>query len=168
MAIKLLITGGTIDSVYNHLNGKLNYTRNKSSVPEMLKQARCTLQIKIQTLFLKDSLDITDSDREKILRACKNCSEDKIVITHGTDTMTETAKALGEIIKNKTIVLLGAMTPYSFGNSDALFNLGGALSVVQFLRPGVYIAMNGKIFSCDNVRKDREKGEFCAIKLPRS
>jgi len=164
MAIKIIITGGTIDSVYNPLNGKLNYSKGKSSVPEMLKQARCTLKVKTQALFMKDSLDISDDDREKILRACKNCTEDKIVITHGTDTMTETAKALGKSVKNKTIVLLGSMVPYSFGNSDALFNIGCALSAVQFLQHGVYISMNGKIFSCDNVKKDKSKGEFCSLK----
>jgi len=162
MAIKIIITGGTIDKVYNHLNGELIFT--ESNVPEMLKQARSTLKVKTQTLFLKDSLDMTDNDREKILRACKNCTENQIVITHGTDTMPETAKALGSAIKNKTIVLLGAMIPHSFGNSDALFNLGCALSAVQFLQQGVYISMNGKIFSCDNVRKDKSKGEFCSLK----
>jgi L-asparaginase len=162
MAIKILITGGTIDKMYNHLNGELIFT--KSNLPEMLKQARCTLKVKMQTLLLKDSLDMNDDDREKILRACRNCTEDKIVITHGTDTMPETAKVLGKGIKNKTIVLLGAMIPYSFGNSDALFNLGCAISAVQCLQQGVYISMNGNIFSCDNVKKNKEKGEFCTLK----
>lgn len=161
MAIKIIITGGTIDKIYNHLNGKLTFT--ESNVPEMLKQSRCTLDIKVQNLLMKDSLDISDDDRQNILQACKNCPGDKIVITHGTDTMPETSKVLGDGLKNKTVVLLGAMIPHSFGNSDALFNLGCALSAVQFLPHGVYISMNGKIFSCDNVKKNKDIGEFCTL-----
>ncbi|MCX6800086.1 MAG: asparaginase domain-containing protein, partial [Candidatus Falkowbacteria bacterium] len=115
MAIKIIITGGTIDKVYNHLNGELTFT--ESNVPEMLKQARCTLDIKVQNLLMKDSLDMSDDDRENILQACKNCPEDKIVITHGTDTMPETSKVLGDGLKDKTVILLGAMIPHSFGNS---------------------------------------------------
>jgi len=158
MAIKILITGGTIDTKYNELNGKSIFT--KSHLPEMLKQARCKVDVKLETVMLKDSNDMIDSDREKILQNCKNCGEDRIVITHGTDTMPETAKVLGENIKDKTIVLLGSMIPYSFGGSDALFNLGCAISAVQILPKGVYITMNGKIFPYDNVRKNKEIGEF--------
>lgn len=159
MAIKIITTGGTIDKVYDHLNGELTFT--ESNVPEMLKQARCTLDIKVQNLLMKDSLHMGDDDRENILQACKKCPEDKIVITHGTDTMPETSKVLGDGLRDKTVVLLGAMIPHSFGKSDALFNLGCALSAVQFLEHGVYIAMNGRIFSCDNVRKNKDIGEFC-------
>jgi len=159
MAIRILITGGTIDKEYNQLNGELIFT--KSHLPEMLKQAKCKVAIELETVVLKDSLYMDDSDREKILQRCKDCKEDKIVITHGTDTMIETAKVVGGgNIKNKTIVLLGAMVPYTFGNSDALFNLGCAIAAVQFLPKGVYITMNGKIFSWDNVRKNKKIGEF--------
>lgn len=158
MAIKILITGGTIDTRYNELNGKSIFT--ESHLLEMLHQARCRVNIKSETVMLKDSNDMTDSDREKMLQSCKNCSENKIVITHGTDTMTETAKVLGENIGDKVIVLLGSMIPYSFGSSDALFNLGCAISTVQILPKGVYITMNGKIFPYDNVRKNKEIGEF--------
>ena len=158
MAIKIFITGGTIDTKYNELNGKSIFT--KSYLPKMLKQARCKIDIKLETIMLKDSNDMIDSDREEILQNCKSCKEDKIVVTHGTDTMPETAKVLGKNIKDKTIVLLGAMIPYSFGSSDALFNFGCAISVVQILPKGVYITMNGKIFPYDNVRKNKDIGEF--------
>ena len=107
---------------------------------------------------------MTDEDREKILQSCKDCEEDKIIITHGTDTMVETAQVLGKNIKDKTIVLVGAMIPYNQEKSDALFNLGCAVSAVQILPKGVYIAMNGKIFSWDNVRKNKELGLFESIK----
>ena len=158
MAIKILITGGTIDSEYNQLNGKLFFT--KSHLSEILHQAKCKINIKLETVMLKDSNDMLDSDRKEILQNCKNCKEDKIIITHGTDTMPETAKVLGENIKDKTIVLFGAMIPYAFGRSDALFNFGCAVSAVQILPKGVYITMNGKIFPYNNVRKNKEIGEF--------
>ena len=158
MAIKILITGGTIDKKYNELDGNLIFT--KSHFPEILKEARCKIDVELETIMLKDSLFTTDSDRERILQSCKSCEEDKIIITHGTDTMPETAKVLGENIKDKTIVLFGAMIPYTFGGSDALFNFGCAVSAVQILPKGVYIAMNGKIFTYDNVRKNKEVGEF--------
>jgi len=158
MAIKILITGGTIDKEYDELNGELIFT--KSHLPKILKEARCKIDIELKTVMLKDSLFTTDSDRKEILQNCKNCEEDKIIITHGTDTMPETAKVLGENIKDKTIVLLGAMIPYVFSGSDALFNLGCAVSAVQILPKGVYITMNGKIFSWDNIKKNKEIGEF--------
>ena len=158
MIIKIFITGGTVDTKYNELNGKLIFT--KSHLPEMLKQARCKVDIELETIILKDSNDMIDSDRKIILQNCKDCNEDKIIITHGTDTMPETAKVLGGNIKDKTIVLLGSMIPYSFGGSDALFNFGCAISAVQILPKGVYITMNGRIFPYDNVRKNKEIGEF--------
>lgn len=162
MKINIFITGGTIDSQYNELNGKLIYTRTSPSshLDGMLKVARCTAEIETEILMLKDSLEMTDSDRTKILQKCEERKGDKIIITHGTDTMVETAKVLGENVKNKTIVLLGAMIPYSFGNSDSLFNLGCAISAVQLLPKGVYITMNGKIFPFNNVRKNRTLGVF--------
>jgi L-asparaginase len=158
MPIKILITGGTFDKKYDEITGRLYF--KKTHVPEMLKLGRCRLDIQVHTVMMIDSLDMTESDRQLILENCKKSPEDKIVITHGTDTMAETAKVLGESIKDKTIVLTGAMIPYAFGSSDGLFNLGSALSFVQALPHGVYIAMNGRYFTWDNVRKNRERGVF--------
>jgi len=161
MPIKILITGGTFDKEYDEIHGALYF--KDTHVPEMLKLGRCRLDTHIRIVMMIDSLEMTGADREIILENCKKSSEDKIVITHGTDTMVETAKILGQIIKDKTIVLTGAMIPYAFGSSDGLFNLGSALSFVQALPRGVYIAMNGKYFAWDNVRKNRERGEFEAV-----
>src|SRR5574341_1634722 len=162
MPIKILITGGTFDKEYDEINGALYF--KDTHVPEMLKLGRCRLDIQIRTVMMIDSLEMTEADRQIILENCKKSPEDKIVITHGTDTMVETAKVLGENIKDKTIVLTGAMIPYAFGSSDGLFNLGSALSFVQALPHSVYIAMNGKYFTWDNVRKNRERGVFEEIK----
>ena len=158
MTIKVLITGGTIDKQYNELNGELIFTQ--SSVEDMLAQGGAKLDISVETVMLKDSLDMDDNDRQKILTSCLACEESQIVITHGTDTMVETSQVLAAGIKDKTIVLLGAMVPYQFKNSDALFNLGCAIAAVQTLVNGVYITMNGKIFNYDEVIKNRELGEF--------
>ena len=158
MTIKLFITGGTIDCEKIEKENKYIFT--KTHLPEMLEQARNRVDINSEILMLKDSVYMTNSDRERILKRCKSTKEDKIVITHGTDTMVETAQVLGKNIKDKTIVLLGAMTPYNQKNSDALFNLGSAITAVQLLSKGVYITMDGKIFSWDNVRKNKELGEF--------
>jgi len=160
MKIKVLITGGTIDKEYDELTGELVF--KKSNIVEMLKQARSKVEVSIDTVMLIDSLDMTDNDRQKILVACRNMPEDRVVITHGTDTMVQTAQLLGRNITDKTIVLVGAMIPYAFGNSDALFNLGCAITAVQALGRGVYITMNGKIFSWDNVTKNKKLGEFQA------
>ena len=160
--IRLFITGGTID--VDKIEEGDKYIFDKTKVHQMLEQARCKVDIKSQVLFLKDSLYTTDEDRKKILQSCKDCTEDKIIVTHGTDTMPETAQMLGKKIADKTIVLLGAMVPYNQPNSDALFNLGCAISAVQSLPHGVYITMNGKIFSKDNVRKNKELGLFENIK----
>jgi len=165
MKIKILITGGTFDKEYNELAGELFF--NKTHVPEMLKLGRSRLDIKIQDLLMIDSLQITDSDINLILEECKKSKENKILITHGTDKMVETAKILGQTIKDKTIVLTGAIIPYAFGSSDGLFNLGSALAFVQTLPHGVYISMNGKYFHWDNVRKNKEIGEFEEIKITR-
>lgn len=156
--IKLFLTGGTIDAIYNILTAKTDY--DKTHIPQIFKEARLALEIDIEELMLKDSGDITKEDRELIVKKCIEAKEDKILITHGTDTMVETAKALGEENINKTIVLLGAMRPFSFGQSDGSFNLGTAIAVVQLKEPGVYVCMHGKIFNWDNVRKDREVGQF--------
>jgi len=158
MTIRLLITGGTIDKQYNELNGELIFTQ--SGVEDMLAQGRAKLDIAYETVMLKDSLDMDDNDRQRILTSCLTCDESKIVITHGTDTMVETSQVLAAGIKDKTIVLLGAMLPYQIKNSDALFNLGCAIAAVQTLSNGVYITMNGKVFRYDEVVKNIIVGEF--------
>jgi len=158
MAIRLFTTGGTIDKNYNPLNGELEF--NETHLPDILSEGNVSLEITHESLMTKDSLDMTEEDRAGIVQACKDAMEDKIVITHGTDTMVETALAIANEVTDKTIVLVGAMIPYSFGGSDALFNLGTALTAVQLKEPGVYITMNGKIFDADKVQKNKEKGVF--------
>ncbi len=160
MTIKVLITGGTIDKQYNELNGELSFTQ--SGVEDMLNQGRAKLDLSLETVMLKDSLDMDDSDRQKILATCLASDESQIVITHGTDTMVETSQVLAEEIKDKTVVLLGAIVPYKIKNSDALFNLGCAMAAVQTLENGVYITMNGKVFNFDEVIKNKDLGEFQA------
>ena len=156
--IKVFITGGTFDKEYNELNGSLYF--KETHLYEMLDLGRSRLDLSIETLMMKDSLDFVDADRLAIATACNNCSSNKILITHGTDTMTITAEYLLANCKGKTIVLTGAMVPYKFGSSDGLFNLGSALAFVQVLQPGIYIAMNGKIFEAGKVKKNTDKGEF--------
>ena len=158
MAIRILVTGGTIDKKYNALDGQLIFT--DTQIPDMLRQVHATLPVVIENVLLIDSLLMQEADRENILRRCQVSAESHIVITHGTDTMCETAAVLGGGLEGKTVVLVGAMIPYSFGNSDALFNLGSAITAVQILPPGVYITMNARIFTWDNVRKNRSIGEF--------
>src|SRR4030095_15167936 len=158
MAIRIFITGGTFDKEYNELNGELFF--KDSHLPEVLRLGRSKVNVEIRTLMMIDSLAMTDEDRDLIIRHCETAEENKIVITHGTDTMTDTAKKLAEKIKDKTIVLTGAMIPYKFGSSDGLFNMGSALAFVQTLPNGVYIAMNGKCFKWDNVRKNKRTGIF--------
>jgi L-asparaginase len=158
MRIKILVTGGTFDKEYDELTGKLFF--KETHLNEMLNLGRCKIDIELDTLMMIDSLDMTDEHRKKILDHCQRASEDLIVITHGTDTMEETARVLGPAIVNKTIVLTGAMVPYKFGSSDGLFNLGSALAFVQALPHGVYVAMNGKYFLWSNVTKDRKNGSF--------
>ncbi len=162
MAIMIFITGGTFDKEYNELTGKLFF--KDSHLQEMLRLGRCKLDVDVRTLMMMDSLEITDADRGIILENCTLCEHERIVITHGTDTMEQTAQLLGKSIKDKTVVLTGAMIPYKFGSSDGLFNLGSALAFVQTLPHGVYIAMNGMYFNWDNVRKNRKTGEFEEIK----
>jgi L-asparaginase len=162
MSIRIFITGGTFDKEYNELNGELFF--KDTHIPELLKLGRSRVPVNIRTLMMIDSLEMTDNDRHLIAENCLKSEEDKIIITHGTDTMAETAKLLAEKIKNKTIVLTGAMIPYKFGSSDGLFNMGSALAFVQSLQHGVYIAMNGRYFHWDNVRKNKQTGEFEEIK----
>jgi len=158
--IRLFVTGGTFDKEYNELAGTLAF--KETHLVEMLRLGRCRLDVSIQTLMMIDSLDMTDADRGVIVSACRQASEGRIVVTHGTDTMVETARALASGLPGgeKTIVLTGAMVPYAFGSSDGLFNLGSALSFAQVLPAGVYVAMNGRCFSWDRVRKNRETGVF--------
>ena len=161
MSIQIFITGGTFDKEYNELTGALYF--KETHLNEMLHLGRSNLDVSITTLMMKDSLDFVDADRFKIATACNEVNSEKILITHGTDTMTQTASYLAQYCPNKTIVLTGAMIPYKFGSSDGLFNLGSALAFVQILTNGVYIAMNGKIFEANKVKKNKDKGEFEAL-----
>ena len=160
--VTILVTGGTFDKQYNELAGTLAF--KETHVPEMLRLGRSRVDVDVRQMLMIDSLDMTDADRRAIADACLSAAESRIVITHGTDTMVETAKTLAAAMDGlavrKTIVLTGAMVPYAFGSSDGLFNLGSALSFAQALPPGVYIAMNGRAFDWDNVRKNRETGIF--------
>ncbi|MCX6116250.1 MAG: asparaginase domain-containing protein [Proteobacteria bacterium] len=156
--IRILVTGGTFDKEYNELDGTLYF--KDTHITELLNLGRCKLDVSVRTLMMIDSLEMKDSDRNVILDNCRSCKEDRIIITHGTDTMAETAKLLGQSALNKTIVLTGALIPFKFGSSDGLFNLGAATAYVQALPFGVYIAMNGKYFRWDNVRKNRQLGLF--------
>jgi len=158
MNVRIFVTGGTFDKEYNEIKGELFF--KDTHLFEMLKMGRCRVSVEIRTLMMMDSLDMKDEDRRIILENCKKAKEERILITHGTDTMIETAKLLANEIENKTIVLTGAMIPYKFGSSDGLFNLGSALAFVQTLPKGVYIAMNGKYFHWDKVRKNKDLGEF--------
>ncbi|MFQ5632944.1 MAG: asparaginase domain-containing protein [bacterium] len=162
MSIKIFVTGGTFDKEYNEIRGELYF--KDTHLREMLERGRCRLDVRIRTIMMIDSLDMSDENRTQILENCRKCREDQIVITHGTDTMVETATRLAKHIEDKTIVLTGAMIPFAFGSSDGLFNLGSALSFVQVLPPGVYIAMNGQYFPWDNVRKNRKLGRFERIR----
>ena len=158
MKIAVLATGGTFDKEYNEISGNLYF--KKPHIQEMLAKGRCHLSVRIQVVMMKDSLEMTEQDRRQILDACQSCEESRIVITHGTDTMEHTARFLANEVHYKTIVLTGAMIPYTFGSSDGLFNLGSALSFVQVLSPGVFIAMNGCFFESHEVYKDKHQGIF--------
>jgi L-asparaginase len=160
MSLAVLVTGGTFDKEYDELNGALSF--GEPHVGQMLAQGRCRLAVRIEIVMMKDSLEMTQADRTRILEACNACPEKRIVITHGTDTMEETALFLAGRVANRTVVLTGAMVPYTFGSSDGLFNLGSALSFVQVLPPGVYLAMNGHFFSAGEVYKDKAQGVFRA------
>ncbi|HTY00508.1 MAG TPA: asparaginase domain-containing protein [Bacteroidota bacterium] len=158
MSVRVIVTGGTFDKEYNELEGTLYF--KQTHVPEMLTLARNKVVVAVTVLMMIDSLEMTDKDREHILHACKTCAENRIVITHGTDTMEITARVLGHAGLDKTIVLTGAMIPYKFGSSDGFFNLGSALAFSQSLPRGVYIAMNGRYFTWDNVKKNKKAGMF--------
>jgi L-asparaginase len=165
MSIRVFVTGGTFDKEYDEIRGELAF--GDTHLPEMLRRGRCELPLTVRTLMMVDSLHMGDADRQLIVRNCEQAAESHIVITHGTDTMVDTAAVLAEALggseaegANRTVVLTGAMIPYTFGSSDGLFNLGSALSFVQVLPPGVYIAMNGQVFPWNGVRKNRKTGRF--------
>jgi L-asparaginase len=158
MAIRVFVTGGTFDKEYDEIRGRLYF--QDTHLPQMLELGRCRVDVEIRTLMMVDSLDMSDADRDLIARHCREAPEDRIVITHGTDTIVETAALLARSVPDKTIVLTGAMIPIAFGSSDGLFNLGGALTAVQVLDPGVYVVMNGRVFDWDGVRKNRATGMF--------
>jgi L-asparaginase len=156
--VAIFVCGGTFDKQYDELAGRLFF--KDTHVPEMLRLGRSRVPVSVRTLMMIDSLDMTDGDRHLIAAACRDCEETRIVVTHGTDTMVETAALLAGAVSGKTIVLTGAMIPYAFGSSDGLFNLGSALSFAQVLPAGVFVAMNGMAFPWSAVRKNRETGYF--------
>jgi L-asparaginase len=157
-AIKIFATGGTFDKEYNEITGALFF--QDTHLADMLEHGRCLVPVSIETLMMVDSLDMTDADRALILQRCLDTPEQRILVTHGTDSMEQTAAILGNSTTGKTIVLTGAMVPYTFGSSDGMFNLGAALALVQTLPPGVYVAMNGRCFDWRSVRKNRQLGVF--------
>jgi L-asparaginase len=159
--IRLFVTGGTFDKEYDEIRGTLYFS--DTHLPDMLQLGRCRLDVEVRTLMMIDSLEMTDADRELIAHNCNEVAERCIVITHGTDTMVDTARVLAANVKDKTIVLTGAMIPIAFGSSDGLFNLGGAIAAVQALAPGVWVTMNGRIFPWNNVRKNWSVGVFEAL-----
>jgi L-asparaginase len=158
MKVHVIVTGGTFDKEYDEIAGRL-FFRN-THLPEMLRLGRSRLDVEVTTLMMIDSLEMSGADRARVVERCRTLRESRIVVTHGTDTMVETARAIAGAALDKTVVLTGAMVPYAFGSSDGLFNLGSAMSFVQVLPPGVYVAMNGRYFHHDRVRKNRETGTF--------
>lgn len=163
MTIKIFVTGGTFDKEYDEINGKLFF--KNTHLPELLALGRSSIEVDVTTLMMIDSLDMSTKDREIIAENCSKTDENRILITHGTDTIVDTARVLAEKVNDKTIVLTGALIPYKFGSSDGLFNLGSALSFVQVLPIGTYIAMNGRYFSWNNCRKNKKTGKFEKLKV---
>ncbi len=163
MSIRIIVTGGTFDKYYDEIEGILTF--RETHLPDILRQVRVTVPFTVETNQMIDSLHMTAGDRLRILDACRQAPENQIVVTHGTDTIVETARVLGEAQLPKTIVLTGAMIPYTVYGSDALFNLGGSIGAAQLLPPGVYIVINGRVFDWNNVRKDRQNGVFEPLTL---
>ena len=160
--IRILVTGGTFDKEYDELTGRLFF--RETHLPDMLRRGRSRVDVAIETVMMVDSLDLEDDGRNRIVERARRCGEPAIVITHGTDTMVQTARVLAAVgLDRKTIVLTGAMVPYAFGSSDGLFNLGSALSFALVLPPGVYVAMNGQHFPWNGVRKNTATGYFEAV-----
>ncbi|MFW5711510.1 MAG: asparaginase domain-containing protein [Spirochaetota bacterium] len=158
MSIRLIVTGGTFDKHYDELNGQLTF--RDTHLPEILQAARMGESIEVEINQLVDSLDMGPEDRQRVLESCRRAPEERIIVTHGTDTMAETGRVLGEAGLEKTVVLTGAMVPYAVQRSDAVFNFGFSVAAVQLLPAGVYVAMNGRVFPWDDVRKNKAKGQF--------
>ncbi|ALU91385.1 asparaginase protein [Herbaspirillum rubrisubalbicans M1] len=158
MSLRIIATGGTFDKHYDEIAGQLGF--DQSHLPDVIARARITTEVCLETLRLLDSLEMQDADRQRVLQACQASPQQAIVIVHGTDTMQQTAQVLGPALSDKTVVLTGAMIPYEIANSDALFNFGFACGVAQVLPPGVYVAMNGRIFAWNKVAKNRSAGVF--------
>lgn len=156
-AIRIFTTGGTIDKIY--FDDRSEYQVGEPQIGNVLKETNATRSFEITPLMRKDSLDLTDTDRDMIYQAVKSCSQDRIIVTHGTDTMLTTAKLLKQVA-GKVIVLTGAMQPAKFRFTDAVFNIASAFTAVQLLPAGVYVAMNGRIFDPDQARKNREMNRF--------
>ncbi len=159
-SVKIFCTGGTIDKVY--FDALSDYRIGEPVVPDVLAEAQAQFSYTVESILKKDSLEMTDEDREKIFRCVRQEECARILITHGTDTMIDTARRLAEV-RDKTIVLTGAMQPARFRDTDAVFNIGYAIAAVQHLPAGVYLAMNGQIFTPDAVRKNRAKAKFEAM-----
>lgn len=160
MKIRVFCVGGTIDKIY--FDAKSKYEVGAPAIGKMLSEIAVNLDIEVTSLMTKDSLDMTDDDRTIIAKAVAECSEDKIIITHGTDTMPDTARSLVGL-DAKTVVLTGALAPAIFKDSDAMFNVGGALAAVQAKEQGIFIVMNGQVFDAMNVRKDVENNCFVEL-----
>lgn len=158
MSLRIIATGGTFDKHYDEIAGQLGFS--ESHLPDVIARARITTDVSLETLRLLDSLEMQDDDRQRVLQACQASTQQAIVIIHGTDTMQQTAQVLGPALTDKTVVLTGAMIPYEIANSDAFFNFGFACGVAQVLPPGVYVAMNGRIFAWNKVAKNRSAGVF--------
>jgi L-asparaginase len=158
MTIRIIITGGTFDKHYDEIRGSLTF--KDSHLPEILTFVRCTVPVELELNQLMDSLDMQTVNRMQILDSCRRAAERHIVITHGTDTMVETAEVIGRAGLAKTVVLTGAMVPFIFSNSDAVFNLGCAVTAVQLLPAGVYVVMNGAVFPWNDVKKNKKEGVF--------
>ena len=157
-AARIIVTGGTFDKRYDAIKGELTFT--ETHLPALLEQARVRLPLAVDIRLLIDSLQMTDAHRREVLEACRQSAEESIVVVHGTDTMVQTARVVGEASLDKTIVFTGAMVPYSVQGSDAPFNLGFAMAAATTLPPGVYVAMNAQVFAWDDVEKDRAEGTF--------
>ncbi len=160
-AARIIVTGGTFDKRYDAIKGELTFT--ETHLPAMLAEARVNLPLATDIRLLIDSLQMTDAHRQEVLKACRESPERSLVVVHGTDTMVQTARVVGEARLDKTIVFTGAMVPYSVQGSDATFNLGFALAAALTLPAGAYVAMNARIFSWDDVEKDNAEGVFRAL-----
>jgi L-asparaginase len=158
MSLRILATGGTFDKRYDPVDGKLGF--GESHLPSIVERARLTGDVVVQIVMLIDSLDMRDEHRRQVLDACRAAPEASIVVVHGTDTMVETAAALAGAALDKTVVLTGAMVPFSVDDSDASFNLGAAVAFARTLAPGVWVAMNGVARPWSDVRKNRAAGIF--------